>query len=206
MYLETFQTVRRKVWQWLKGQIAQDVPEEDALCEYDCRKQQCTEEEWATCERRIHKAAGELWPESGPEPYGEATRYAKTSETAPQSPEAEGLSYRPIPLSQSTTSSHGSINADDISDAALHNEIKCRAYELYQRQRDNTDGHDSNDKLRAELPCVAYAAAELQKYSKGEVADTRSVRAARVYLRALSFFISNREHGLSKQRSEPRIR
>ncbi len=70
----------------------------------------------------------------------------------------------------------------------------------YQRQRNNTDGCDSNDKLQAELPRVAYAAAELQKYSKGEVGDTRSVRAARVYLRALSFFISNRE------RSEPRIR
>jgi hypothetical protein len=64
MYLETIQTLYRKFLQWLKGQIAQDVPEADGLCEYDCRKLQCTEEEWATCERRIHKAAGELWPES----------------------------------------------------------------------------------------------------------------------------------------------
>jgi hypothetical protein len=45
MYLETLQTLHGKFWQWLKDQIAQDVPEEDGLCEYDCRKQQCTEEE-----------------------------------------------------------------------------------------------------------------------------------------------------------------
>jgi len=64
MYLETIQTLFRQFWQWLKDQIAQDVPEADGLCEYDCDKLQCTEKEWATCERRIHKASGELWPES----------------------------------------------------------------------------------------------------------------------------------------------
>ncbi len=101
MYLETFHTVRRTVWQWVKNQITQDVAEEDALCEYDCRKPQCTKEEWSTCERRIHKAAGELWPESSPGPCGEATQYAKISQTGAQSPEAERLSYRPIPLSES---------------------------------------------------------------------------------------------------------
>jgi hypothetical protein len=74
MYMETFKTVRRKVWQWLKDQIARDVPEEDALCEYDCRAQQCAQEEWGTCERRIHRAAGELWPESSGEPRSEGTR------------------------------------------------------------------------------------------------------------------------------------
>jgi hypothetical protein len=41
MYLETVRT-HRKFWQWLKHQIAQDVPEADGLCEYDCRKQLCT--------------------------------------------------------------------------------------------------------------------------------------------------------------------
>jgi len=83
MYLETIQTLHRKIGQWLKDQIARDVPEADALCEYDCRKQQCTEEEWATCERRIHKAAGELWPESGPVPRSETKPEAKPSQTAP---------------------------------------------------------------------------------------------------------------------------
>jgi hypothetical protein len=84
MYLETILTLHRKTWQWLKDQIAQDVPEADGLCEYDCRRQQCTEEEWATCERRINKAAGELWPESS-SPRREANPGAKPSPTAPQS-------------------------------------------------------------------------------------------------------------------------
>lgn len=206
MYLDKVQKVRRKVWQWLKGQIAQDVPESDGLCEYDCRTQQCTLEEWATCERRIHRAAGELWPDSSPAPRGEATPYATASQTAPQSPEAECVSYRPIPLSPSTTSNHASINADDFIDAALHNEIKCRAYELYQRQCDDTDGHDLKDRLQAELPRVAYAVAQIQKHSNGEAEDTRAVRAARVYLRALSSFIGHRAPGLSNQRSEARRR
>jgi len=89
MYLEAIQTVHRKMWQWLKDQIAQEVPEADALCEYDCRKEQCTEEEWATCERRIHKAAGELWPESSPAPCGVANPGATPSPTAnPQKTQA----------------------------------------------------------------------------------------------------------------------
>jgi hypothetical protein len=88
MDLETIQTLHRKFWQWLKDQIAQDVPEADGLCEYDCRNQQCTEEEWATCERRIHKAAGELWPDSSPAPRGETNPSVKPSQTAynPQKP------------------------------------------------------------------------------------------------------------------------
>lgn len=86
-----------------------------------------------------------------------------------------------------------SINADDFIDVALHHEIKFRAYELYERRRDPFDGHDLTDKLQAELPRVAYAAAQLQRYANGEVGDTRAVRAARVYLRALSSFIGERD-------------
>jgi len=70
----------------------------------------------------------------------------------------------------------------------LHYEIKCRAYELYERRHDAADSHD----LKAELRRVAYAAVQLQKYSNGEVGDTRAVKAAQVYLRALSAFISER--------------
>jgi hypothetical protein len=80
-----------------------------------------------------------------------------------------------------------SIDVDDIIDVALHHEIKFRAYELFERRRDIADGHDLRDELQAELPRVAYAAAQLQKHSKGE--DTRTVRAARIYLHALSSFI-----------------
>ena len=91
-----------------------------------------------------------------------------------------------------TPESPGIIN-DEIIDIAFHDEIKCRAYELYERRHDAGDGHDVKDELQAELPRVAYAAAQLQKYSNGEVGDTRAVRAARVYLRALTSIISERD-------------
>ena len=77
------------------------------------------------------------------------------------------------------------VNVDEMIDIAFHHEIKCRAYELYER-RHCADGHD----LKCELPRVAYAVAQIQKNANGEAADNRAVRAARVYLRALSFFIS----------------
>ena len=85
-----------------------------------------------------------------------------------------------------------SIDACHITDVALHDEIKCRAYELYE-QRHTLDGHDPNDMLHAELPRVVYAAAQLEGYAKGELGDTRAVRAARVYMRALSSFIGERD-------------
>jgi len=50
------------LWQWIKSQIVQEIPEDIALCEFDCYKLQCTEKEWLTCPRRIARAAGELMP------------------------------------------------------------------------------------------------------------------------------------------------
>jgi len=52
---------------WVAGHIVQDVPEDLAFCEYDCRKPRCTLDEWATCERRVRKTAGEPLPD-GPDP------------------------------------------------------------------------------------------------------------------------------------------
>ncbi len=52
----------RRVWRYLSDQVVQDTPEDDALCEFDCRKEQCTLGEWKTCERRLQRAAGELMP------------------------------------------------------------------------------------------------------------------------------------------------
>ena len=52
------------VWQWIKNQIVQEVPEDIALCEFACYKQQCTEKEWQACPRRIARAAGELMPDT----------------------------------------------------------------------------------------------------------------------------------------------
>lgn len=87
MYLETIRTLPRKFWQWSKGQIVRDVSEQDGLCEFDCRKLQCTDEEWATCERRIHKAAGELWPGPSPAPGGETVPSPRpTQADNPQKP------------------------------------------------------------------------------------------------------------------------
>jgi hypothetical protein len=47
---------------WLKHQWVMEVPEDLALCEFDCRRQQCLFEEWACCQRRMSNASGELLP------------------------------------------------------------------------------------------------------------------------------------------------
>jgi hypothetical protein len=86
MYLETIPTLHGKLWQWLNDQTVRDVPEADGLCEYDCRKQQCVEGEWASCERRIHNAAGELWPELSPVPRGERNP-AQNPQRLPDNPQ-----------------------------------------------------------------------------------------------------------------------
>ena len=52
----------RSAWGWLRRQVVEDVPAGDALCEFDCRKPQCSTVAWETCERRLHNAAGELMP------------------------------------------------------------------------------------------------------------------------------------------------
>ncbi len=91
-------------------------------------------------------------------------------------------------IPESSPENQSSINADDIMDVTLHDEIKWRAYELYELP-DTADDYDLNNELHNELPRLAYAAAQLQKYFNGESGDTRAVRAARVYLRALSSFI-----------------
>ena len=52
----------RTVWRWLVGHVTREVPVEDALCEFDCRKPQCFEGEWSNCMRRLRRASGELMP------------------------------------------------------------------------------------------------------------------------------------------------
>ena len=89
MNLEAIQTLHLRVWQWLKGQVAQDVPEAVELCEFDCREPQCNEEEWATCERRIQHAAGELRPESAPCSPGNQTHALNPFRNAARSPDTE---------------------------------------------------------------------------------------------------------------------
>jgi len=59
-----------RLFRWIGGHLLGEVPEDIALCEFDCKRSSCLEEELATCERRITRAAGELMPESpkGTEP------------------------------------------------------------------------------------------------------------------------------------------
>jgi len=55
----------QRLIQLVKRNIVGDVPDDIALCEFDCRKGQCMQGEWAACDRRIHKASGELFPDGG---------------------------------------------------------------------------------------------------------------------------------------------
>jgi hypothetical protein len=56
----------QKIWDWLRRQFVDEVPEGDALCEFDCRKPQCTEGEWEVCSRRLQHGAGEFMPVKEP--------------------------------------------------------------------------------------------------------------------------------------------
>ena len=90
-----------------------------------------------------------------------------------------------------TAASSASINADEIIDVAPHYELNCRAYELYNQHYDPS--MRDKFKLQTELPRVAYALSQMQKYHDGKTGDTRAVRAARVYLGALISFVRSRE-------------
>jgi len=56
----------RSVLGWVRRQVVDDVPPENALCEFDCRKPQCSTAEWETCERRLENAGGQLMPKQEP--------------------------------------------------------------------------------------------------------------------------------------------
>ena len=46
-----------RAWLWFKDQIVREVPPESAACEFECRKEQCLQDEWASCEHRLSYAA-----------------------------------------------------------------------------------------------------------------------------------------------------
>lgn len=69
----------RRLWQFVSRQAVDDVPEDVALCEYDCRRGQCMQDEWATCERRSRKGSGELFPAK--KPGSSAGRYLPVRES-----------------------------------------------------------------------------------------------------------------------------
>jgi hypothetical protein len=47
----------RNIWDWTWKQLVGEVPEDDAICAFDCRKPQCTEGEWENCARRLDSVA-----------------------------------------------------------------------------------------------------------------------------------------------------
>ena len=89
----------QNVWNWISSQIVGEVPEEDAICEFDCPRLQCTEGEWDSCERRLHRAAGELMPTEKPPLVAlmesaaalEEPSEAATESTSPQGPVPEAV-------------------------------------------------------------------------------------------------------------------
>lgn len=86
-----------------------------------------------------------------------------------------------------TAASSTSMTTDEIVDFELYHDIKCRAYELYNQHYETAGSPDF--KLQTELPRVAYALSQMQKYHDGKIGDTRAVRAAQVYLRALVSYV-----------------
>ncbi len=60
----------RRLWRFVTRQVIDDAPDDIAICEFDCRKGQCMQEEWATCERRSRKGSGELFPAEKPPSSG----------------------------------------------------------------------------------------------------------------------------------------
>ncbi len=38
---------------WVENKLSQDVPDNIARCEFDCRKLECRQNEWETCKKRL---------------------------------------------------------------------------------------------------------------------------------------------------------
>ena len=47
-----------RAWRFLVNQLIQDVPDEIAACEFDCRDTECPLEHWVSCERRLQTTEG----------------------------------------------------------------------------------------------------------------------------------------------------
>jgi hypothetical protein len=94
----------RRGWRFLMDGLIQSVPEEDALCEFDCRKPQCGLDEWSTCERRLQavaaqsRFAGRLAPAAShlsPSPTRQIELHPARPSLAPSSPDC---ALTPAPL------------------------------------------------------------------------------------------------------------
>lgn len=43
-------------------QLIEDLPEDEAPCELDCRRRQCGEQEWMRCRWRLRRSTDQLAP------------------------------------------------------------------------------------------------------------------------------------------------
>jgi len=41
------------VGHWMKDYIVSDVPDDVAVCEFDCRESECSSSKWESCQRRV---------------------------------------------------------------------------------------------------------------------------------------------------------
>ena len=62
MNLSKLRIALSELGNWAMEQSVAEVPADLALCEFDCRKSECSRDEWVDCKRRISSAAGELTP------------------------------------------------------------------------------------------------------------------------------------------------
>ena len=49
----------RRLRRWIKSRLIQDVPEDIAACEFECRKMECRQGDWETCEKRLRGMRGD---------------------------------------------------------------------------------------------------------------------------------------------------
>ena len=52
----------QNILEWSREQIIGEVPKDSAICEFDCRRPECSEVEWQSCTRRLERGAEELMP------------------------------------------------------------------------------------------------------------------------------------------------
>jgi len=54
------QTYVSRLFDRWKDFVVADVPDDLAVCEFDCHTSRCTSREWARCDRRITNGRGEF--------------------------------------------------------------------------------------------------------------------------------------------------
>lgn len=73
----------------------------------------------------------------------------------------------------------------------MHEEIKRRAYYFWEHKGAGTSSPNLDEELKGEWPRIVYALSTAQECSGAvDASAERACRAARIYLRALSSFVT----------------